>query len=126
MGLPTDPTLRPIFKWTVGRTFTAADAGGSPWNFGSTPVTTTTHVDVSPDCAVEFVPRATLAGGTSIGHFDTPRVIITILDVDFPSIEGADTVLLGQNLYHVDFVAPPTGLFSVTVFSIHLSAVDES
>lgn len=126
MGLPETTGLRPTFRWTVERTFSSADDDGNPWDFSASPTTTTAPADVLIDCAVEFVPRATLAGGTALGHFDTPRAIITIMDVDYPSIEGADQVLLGGNTYHVDFVAPPIGLFDCTVYQLHVSAVDES
>jgi hypothetical protein len=35
-------------------------------------------------------------------------------------------VLLGQNTYVVDFVAPPIGLFNVTIYQMYCSARDES
>jgi hypothetical protein len=126
MGLPNTTAERATFRWTVGHTFASADGGGSPWDFGATPVTTTAHADVQIDCAVDFVPRATLAGGTAVGHFDTPRAIITVLDEDYPDIVGADTVLLGENVYTIDFVAPPVGLFTVTIYQLHVSAQDET
>ena len=129
MGLPNDVADRPTFKWDTVRTYANSanvDASGNPWNFSTTPTTSTTHADVQVDCAVEFIPRVTLAGGTPIGHFDTPRAIITVLDEDYTLIEGATSVTLGQNEYVIDYIAPPLGMFSVTVYQIHCSAKDEA
>lgn len=126
MGTPEAVNLRPTFRWTTVKTFTKADSGGKPWTKNATPIATESRPDVQIDCAVEFVTRSTLSGGTAIGDFDTPRAKLTVLDVDYASIEGADQVILGGNTYKVDFVAPPDGLFGVTVYYIHCSAVDES
>lgn len=126
MGLPNTTSERATFRWTVGRTFASQDGGGSPWDFGATPLTTTAHADVLVDCAVEFVTRTTLAGGTALGEFETPRAVITILDEDYSSVVGADLVILGGNTYKIDFVAPPIGLFTVTIYQVHCSAMDES
>lgn len=126
MGLPQNPALRATFKWLTVNTYSAHDSNGNPWSFSSVPATTSAHADVLIDCAVEFKPRATLAGGTEVGHFDTPRVVLTVLDDDYALVIGATHVLLGTNTYNIDFIAPPAGLFEVTIYEIHLSAVDES
>ncbi len=126
MGAPQDTTQRATFIWTTTKTYSRSDSGGKPWTKDATVATTTTHAPVQVDVAVEFIPRSTLAGGTPIGNFETPRAIITVLDEDYTSIEGADKVLLGTNTYNIDFIAPPIGLFEVTVIQIHCSAGDES
>lgn len=126
MGAPDSEALRATFIWRSVSTYAAADSGGQPWSLSDTPLTTTETDPVLVDVAVEFVARTTLAGGTPIGNFDTPRAIITILDDDYALITGADQVLLGGNTYNIDLVAPPLGLFGVTIYQLHCSAIDEA
>lgn len=126
MGAPQDTNERATFIWTTTKTYSRADSGGKPWTKDASVQTTSAHDPVQIDVAVEFVPRSTLAGGTPVGNFETPRAIITVLDEDYALIEGADKVLLGENTYNIDFVAPPIGLFEVTVYQLHCSARDES
>jgi len=125
MGSPNIVEEKVTFIWTIQKTFAKTDNKGKAWTKDATPTTVVEHDPVLVDCAVEFIPRTTLSGGTAIGPFDTPRAIITILDVDFELVSTADRVLMGNNTYVVDFVAPPVGLFEVDVYSIHVSAVDE-
>lgn len=126
MGLPTDPTERATFRWHKQQTFSTADPSGMPYDLAATPATDTTPDDVQIPCAVEFSARPAGSLETTIGEFDTSRVIITILDDHFPSIEGADEVLLGGNTYDIQFVGPPIGLFEVTVYQVFALARDES
>jgi hypothetical protein len=126
MGLPEDTAERPTFRWKAVKTFTSADPAGNPYNRKAAPITNVQHADVQIDCAVEFISRSTLGGGTPAGDFETPRAIITVMDVDYPDVDGATEILLGGNTYHIDFVAPPTGLFGATVYQIHASAESES
>lgn len=126
MGAPEDTSERVTFRWKTVKTYNQADPHGNPYNRRATPVSTTTHADVQIDCAVEFIPRASLGTGTPVGDFETPRAIITVLDEDYPSVEGADEVLMGGNVYRIDYVQPPVGLFSVTIYQIHVSAESES
>ena len=126
MGLPEDTSERATFQWETVKTYTVTDSSGNPWKHDSPTNSVVTHADVKVDVAVEFIPRTTQASGNAIGDFDSPRAIITILDSDFPSVSGADKVLLGGNTYKIDFVAPSIGLFDVTVYQIYCSALDES
>ena len=125
MGSPTKTEEKVTFKWTTVTTYAKADSAGKAWKKDAAVVSTVTHADVLVDCAVEFLARTTLSSGTPVGHFDTPRVIITLLDVDFALVDGADHVSLGGNDYKIDFVAPPVALFDVDVYSVYASAVDE-
>ncbi len=130
MGAPDSSNEKATFTWTPQKTYASKDSGGKPWAKDATRTATVTPASVQVDVAVEFVPRSTLSGGTSMGEFDTPRAIITILDDDYALIfaDGvrADNVLLGGNKYKIDYAAPPIGLFSVTVYQLHCSARDES
>lgn len=125
MGAPTDASERATFIWTTVKTFSRADSGGKPWTKDATAATVVTHDPVQVDVAVEFIPRATIASGTPMGAFESPRAVITVLDEDYALIEGANKVLLGGNSYTIDYIAPPVGLFDVTVYEIHCSAIDE-
>ena len=126
MGLPQTASERVTFRWTPEKDYAIEDPGGNPYDYTATPTSTNAPADVQVDAAVEFVTRTTLSGGTPVGEFNTPRAVITLLDVDYAEVEGADQVLLGGNTYKVDFIAPPIGLFEVTIYQIHCSAMDES
>lgn len=125
MGSPNAVAEKVTFKWPTLKTYSGkVDPTGRPYDLASVAESTSQHEDVQVDCAVEFIYRN--ATGTPIGEFDTPRVIITLLDVDYELIEGATKVFLGGNTYEIQFVEPPMGLFSVTIYNLHAQAVDES
>lgn len=125
MGMPNATEERLTFKWRRDETYQRQDPAGKPYNWKATPVTDNTPEPVLVDGAVEFSDRNSASSGTAMGRFDTPRATITLLDVDYALIEGADMVELGGATYQIDFVAPPMGLFDVTVYQIYASAVDE-
>lgn len=126
MGLPLSESERITFRWTPESTWAVDDPGGSPYNFAATPVSTETHADVLVPAAVEFSARLASSSGESIGDFDNSRAIITILDEDYELVRTADLVILGGNAYEIEFVAPPLGLFEVTVYQLYCVARDES
>ena len=131
MGLPDTASERITFRWTPASTYTTSSPGGNPYDLTDTPTSTDSAADVLVDAAVEFVSRASLGETTSIGSFENPRLIVTLLDDEYATITDAtlglpDQVLVGGNSYNIDFVAPPIGLFSVTVYQIHATAADES
>ena len=134
MGTPNPTPNRGTFRWNDVKTYDVADGGGNPYDFTKVPLTTESWPDVQVDMAVEFISRSTLSGRTAIAEFDTPRAVLTILDEDWDLVldtEGTprpmpDVVLLGGNVYNIDYVAPDIGLFDVNVYQIHCSAVDES
>ncbi len=125
MGMPESTAERATFRWNVEKEFAKEDAGGQPFDWTSTPTTTVTKVDVQVPVAVEF-SRTTDVAGNAIGNFDMSRAVLTLLDVDQELVEGADEVVLGGNTYDVEFLEPPVGLFSVTVYRWHIRARDES
>ena len=129
MGLPNSTEEQATFKWNTQRTFAKADAGGSPWDWETAAATTTTFVDVQIPVAVEFLSKGGDTLDTRLGEFDVARARITVLDEDFVSLTQsgrlADQVELGGDLYDVQFVEPPVGLFQVTVYTVHAQAVDE-
>lgn len=126
MGLPTATADRPTFQWKTERDYAIDDPAQNPYDWTATPTSTVTHADVQVACAVEFSARPAGSVDTPLGQFDTSRVVLTLLDEDYELIEGANRVVIGGNPYEVDFIAPPTALFEVTIYTIYATAVDES
>lgn len=125
MGLPENEADRATFRWSPTRTYVEQDSSANPWDWTDSATTTVEHDDVQVPVALEFA-RTNEQSGTALGQFDTPRVILTLLDEDYDQVVGADVVLLGQNTYRWEFTEPPIGLFEVTVYRLHLRAMDES
>lgn len=126
MGLPDDTSERLTFRWRDDKTYTTADPTGKPYDYSDTPSRTVTKDDVQITAGVKFISRATSAANTPVGQMDLPRVIVTILDEDYDSVSDADEIVLDGNTYTIDYWEPPTGLFDVTIYNVHASAVDES
>jgi hypothetical protein len=127
MGLPEDSQEQATFRWTTKKTYDAADPAGVPFDFTAKPSKTVSHEDVQVPVSVQFVPQLTRGeSGTPWGTIDSPKAILTILDEDYVEVVGADLVLLGKNTYTVDYVAPPEGLFDVTIYEIYCTAQDEN
>lgn len=126
MGLPNATADKATFRWTTVETFDVEDPAHNPYDWTDTPATSVAHADVQVPVAVEFAARPAASLDTPVGQFDAARVEITVLDVDYVLIEGANEVLLGENTYDIDFVGPPGGLFGVDVYSIYATARDET
>jgi len=124
MGAPNAIEERVTFCWPAVKTYTGkTDPSGRPYDLASAAATVVQKENVQVDCAVEILDRNPT--GTPIGEFNNPRATITVLDVDYETIQGSTIVLIGGNTYHVNYVEP-VGLFDVTIFTIHCQAVDES
>lgn len=126
MGLPQNEEERITFRWKVKKTFTgnAADRSGVPFNLNAAPAT----VEDKPDVQIPATAEMTRISpdGTAIGSMDHPYVLITILDTHYPQTEGANQILLGGDIYQIDFRAPPFGLGEVTVYQMYATALDEA
>ena len=125
MGMPNAVEDRVTFRWSVRRAYSIEDNQGNPYNFSATPTNVVENPDVQVPVAVEFVSRQGNSEFAPIGDIRNPRATLTILDVDYVEIEGADQVLIGNQLYTIDFVGPPIGLFSVTIYQLYCTAVDQ-
>jgi hypothetical protein len=130
MGLPEDESLRATFVWSSKKSFASADRAGRPYSFDAEPLSEQNFEAIQVDCAVQWVDRSAQADFNAIGSFDSPRAVLTLLDVDFDKIQvygvSPDKVLLGGSTYNIQFTEPPVGLFGVTVHRIHIRAEDES
>lgn len=127
MGLPDATEQRATFKWNTERTFGASDASGNPWSWTQTAATTVTYDDIQIPVAVEY--RAGPAAAERLGDLEASKAVLTILDEDFADLTAdrpfPNQVQLGSSLFDIQFVEPPTGLFDVTIYSIHCESVDE-
>lgn len=126
MGLPNATSERATFRWLPDQEWSVHDQRGKPYNWTATPTTNTQHADVRIPVAVEFSSNARNAGETTVGSFNEPRVIVTVLDTHFAEVDGADLIIFDNNTYKIEFVAPPIGLFGVTIYQIFARAVDET
>lgn len=123
MGSPNATADKVTFRWKAVKTFSREDEDANPYDWSASPVTSSQHADVKVDVAVELQGTAPTEF-VSAGELNSQKIILTLLDVDFVQIEGANFVLWGQKLFHIDFVAPPFALFSVNVHQIFATAVD--
>jgi len=133
MGAPTALSEQVKFRWVPVRTYTTDDAAGFPLSWTDSPLTNVAPADLAADVAIEFATASSLSvsSGTSIGHFDTTRGVVTILDVDWTVVlahggRTPDQVTIDGNVYVVRFVGPPLGLFDVTIYQLNIEALDES
>jgi len=123
MGLPDVQVLRATFRWSSETTFTTADDAGHPFDWTETPVSEVNHPDVQIPVSVDY--RSNDGEELRFAKLDHVDVILGVLDVDYSEIDGADTVLLGEDTYSIIYTTA-SGLFDVTTYSIHCLAKDES
>ncbi len=126
MGLPNATAERATFRWNTESTYSPQDTNNNPFDWTETPTTSLVKPDVQVPVAIEFSARPAGTLDTTLGQFDTARAVLTLLDTDYALVIGADQVLLGGNTYALDFWGPPQGLFSVTIYTAYLSALDEA
>lgn len=123
MGLPEVQSLRATFRWTPESTYSSADEAGRPFDWTVAPATEVTHADVQIPVSVEY--RSNDIEELRFAKLDHVDVILGVLDVDYDDVEGADTVLLGEDTYTIGYTTV-TGLFDVTTYFIHCKSKDES
>jgi len=135
MGTPPTAAERVAFQWNADNTYTIADAKGDPYDWTASPTATISATDIALSldvrAAVEFFDAKSSSGSTGMGDFDIGTLKITVLDDDWALVQDAnlgrpDTVLVDGNTYTVDYVSPPNGLFTVTVYTVFCSSLDES
>lgn len=118
------------FRWVTRPSFTQQDAGGNPFTWDSAAASPGETTSVTVLAAVEEVGRDT-SSDTSIGLFNTPSVIITLLDDQYERIfdeagRRADIAIFQEAEYEVQYVAPAMALFDVNVYQVHCRARDEA
>jgi len=126
MGTPKEVEERVTFVWEAKKDYLAEDGKGVPFKLDDAGTLVTPERTAQIPLALEFINRSTLSGGTGLEAFDTPRVVLTVMDTEFPQIQGADYMIIDGDHYDIKFEAPPVGLFNVTVHTIHGHARDET
>jgi len=125
MAAPSDQPV--TWQWKKEVVYSSHDADGRPFVWGDTPISVTDHPDVVVDCIVEFTAASTQQErDTVVGHFDPGTIIITVLDDDIATIEGASHVVAGGNTYEIMYRSPSDQLFDVEIHYIYAKAIDQS
>lgn len=130
MGMPLDPAERLVWHFREIKSYTTQDPALKPYDWTAAPQLNIPSDPDTPagqrivDYALEFA-RGTGAE-TEVGSFDTTRLIVTLLDLDFEQIQHAEYATIGRVHYDIDFTGPPQGLFDVTVYSVYLTARDQA
>lgn len=135
MGIPGTESERVTFYWDAEKTYTNPDTRSKPYDWTAAPATETTAVDqvasLTLPVAFEFLDAKAASGDTTVGSFDSPRMKITILDDEYAMLVDQnlglpDGLTVDGNTYLIEFWAPPSGLFNVTVYTCYAVARDES
>lgn len=135
MGFPAETSKQITWQWDTAREFSRPDSGGFPLEWTAANVESFSDVsDIIVDCAVEYtaVGGASRVAGTELGIMDVSNAKVTLLDVDYDVLLGhgggvfPNKASVDGNIYEVQFIAPPFGLFEVTVYSVALQAIDET
>ena len=125
MGAPNDVSQQVTFIWTEKDTYSPEGPDDDPYSWTETPtaITFPGKTVVLLNVAVEFAD-GTLEGEGGLGAFNAAHATLTILDDDYAACAGADQVMIGGYLFTIDPPgAIPTGLFAVTVYQLHVSAL---
>lgn len=125
MGMPEDECERATFKWKKEITYSVADPSSRPYRWDETPERIVAKEDCQIPVAIERSPGLA-SSETAIASIQSPRIIVTVLDEHYASVESADTIEVDGAEYTINFVAPPVSLFEVTVYTIYAQAIDES
>lgn len=124
MGAPNAVNEQVTFLFAEKATYAAEGPGPAqdPYDWSATPTTDIAARTVMVPVAVEYAVGAVTAEG--MGEFDFTRATLTLLDEDYAQVEGASQVLIGGNTFTIDPPGGvPFGLFDVTVYQIHCSAL---
>jgi len=119
MGSPNQTAAKATFRWVKSQTFKPEDPSRHPYRWNEAVVTDTSRPPVTIDeVAVEY-HQARTTSGTDVGDFAPLKAQMTLLDVDYAKVVGADTVDLGGNTWEI-LVITQEALFSVDVYSLYV------
>lgn len=119
MGSPNTTSEKATFRWTKAQTFASQDPARRPYRWASAPVTDTTHPDVILDNVAMEVSAARTADSYDVGSFVPLRGELTVLDLDYALVKGADEVLLKGDAWAITAVTA-SALFSVDVYTLFI------
>ena len=124
MGSPNRAVDKAIFHWESQAQYSIQDRNQKPYDLSpAEPTEDDTPEPVTVLVAVEYIQRNPSL--TGVGEFDKARAVLTILDVEYEKMEGADWVILGGDRYNIKY-STVEALFDVDVYTVHCEAVEES
>lgn len=118
MGLPTVVADQPTFYFAQPRTYDVpVDEEGVPYDPTAQPLPLASGVrPVQVPCAVEYYDA--FGEIITFGAVTPSRVVLTLLDTEFPQVEGFTHVEIGQERYVFRHWEVPIGLFDVGVHRV--------
>lgn len=131
MGIPGDPNEQLRWHFAPVEVYSPQDPALRPYNWSTPPDEVIPgNPDVPSgwevvDYAMEFAARPA-DNNSDVGRFDTSRLVITVLDVDYEKIKTADYAMIGNNHYEISFKGPPMALFDCTIYQFYMQARDQS
>lgn len=106
---------------TLPSTVLSADA-----STGTGAKTVVQPAGVQVPCAVSWASgQDSPPDGRRMGDFEIAYIVITVLDVDYALIEGANRVKIDDAVYEIRYRQPSVGLFDVTVWTLHAYTANE-
>lgn len=120
MGLPGDSTQAVTFVFAEVATYAHQDLNANPFDWTASATTDVAARSVQVPAAVSW--GVGTIQGTAVGDFDTSKVSLTLLDVDYALVQDCDSVRINDTSYQIDAIGPPVGLFDVTVYTLYLTA----
>ena len=135
MGLPQTIGERPTFYSPATTTWPTHYANGDPINFDDDgkpldptvrPVEHGGDVGIQVACAVEFKAATGEDQEVLVGNFRDTSAVLTLLDTEYALVAGCDTVDLGGVRYYINYIGPPLGLGTVTVYQLYCNPTGES
>lgn len=119
MGSPNRALDKATFRWDKVRHYDPQSPAGEPYDWSSVAEGDLSQDDVVVDeVAVEYAAGRTIEG-TTVGQFVPLRAELTMLDVDWDLVVGANWVLLHGLPWGVA-AETVTALFSVDVYTLYL------
>lgn len=112
------------FRWKSDRQFEKASPAGNPYNWTADPVETVDHEDVEIPVAMEVTGGQQNDSYNEIGAFNPRSVTLYVLDVDYVSVDGANQVVIDDQVYDIKFHAPHLELVDVKLEVLHCQAED--
>lgn len=124
MGMAQELDDQPLFVFP--RTITNA----APADNEKVPFDPTARPDRSPartervPCVVDYVDAAGRV--EAFGIINPSKIKVSLLDVHYQTIEGFEHIMISGDKYNYMKTEPPIALGSVTVWTVHCRAEDES
>lgn len=123
VGLPTATADQPTFFMPQSSTSTnTLDQTGVPFN-PTASVAKSTRITHQVPCAIEY--RDGSGKLTPFGEVVPSKVVLTLLDQDYTTVQGFEFVVITGQRYFYDHTEPGQGLIDVGIWKVHCRSEDE-